>query len=75
MKNEAYIEYNNINSQWNNGHLYVYVNGELKERIFVDEYLDEQKDNENVFTVYDIIDIFKQKYGITKVIIKENNWR
>ena len=61
---KSYIEYDNKNSMWNNGHVHVYVKDELVESIFVDE------DNP-----YDIIDRMKDKYSISKVITKEHNWR
>ena len=66
------IEYENRNSQWNSGHIMVYVKGELMEHIFVDEYLE---NNEDMHGVDDIIDLMKIKYGIKKVVEDVHNWR
>ncbi len=66
------IEYENRNSQWNSGHIMVYVKGELMEHIFVDEYLE---NNEDMYGVDDIIDLMKIKYGIKKVVEDVHDWR
>lgn len=68
------IEYENRNSQWNSGHISVYVRGKLMEHIFVDEYLENNK-HEDVAGVDDIIDLMKAKYGIRKVVEDAYNWR
>lgn len=70
----SYIEYDNQNSMWNNGHILVYKKGELKERIFVDDFVESNTD-EDIWGADDIIDKMKQKYAISKVIRKEHNWR
>ena len=72
---KTYIEYDNINSMWNNGHLSVYINGELKESIFVDDFLEEHENNDDISSVDDIIDILKLKYEIDNVITIDHNWR
>lgn len=70
----TYIEYDNINSMWDNGHITVYVKGELKEQIFVDEYLENNTDDD-VYSADCIIDLMKEKYGIDIVERNEHNWR
>ena len=74
MGSGTYIEYNNQNSQWSNGHISVYVAGELKEHICVDEFMEKNTD-EDIWSADDIIDKLKEKYGITKVLRNEHNWR
>jgi hypothetical protein len=69
----SYIEYDNTNNMHNDGHIRVYVKGKLVESIFVDEYKEE---NEDIYSAYEIIDLMKLKYKITRVIVKEGyNWR
>ena len=76
-RKKTYIKYDNRNSQWNDGHVLVYVKDELKEQIFVDDYREKHEDIENdVFIdAYSIIDEMKQKYGIEKVIEDVYDWR
>ena len=73
FQKKSYIKYDNRNSQWNDGWVEVYVKGELKELISVDDYRSEI-DGERM-NVYDIIDLMKSKYGIDKVIEDVHNWR
>lgn len=69
----TYIEYDNTNNQWNNGHITVYIKGNLQEHIFVNDIIE---DNTNdIYTPENIIDNLKQKYSISKVIKIEHNWR
>lgn len=74
MFRRNYIEYDNTNSMWNNGHIYVYKNKKIVKSIFVDDFL-ENADDEDICGVDDIIDMLKQKYNIKKVKYKEFNWR
>ena len=76
-RKKTYIKYDNSNSQWNDGHVLVYVKDELKEQIFVDDYREKYEDIENdVFIdAYSIIDEMKQKYGINKIIEDVYDWR
>lgn len=67
--NKNYIEFDYSNSQWNSGTISVYIKGELIEYIFVDN-------DEGGRNSYDIIESFKEKYNLTKVIeIKGYDWR
>lgn len=74
FKRNDYIFYDNRNSQHNDGCVNVYLKGKLVEWVFVDEYLEENKDP-NITGVYDIIDMFKEKYSITKVKEDIFDWR
>lgn len=76
-KPRNYIEYNNTNSQWNDGYIYVYLKGELVQHFSVDEIHDMLWEFDEVFDLYDFIDDLKIKYGITKVVEKSdvNKWR
>lgn len=69
-----YIEYDNKNSMWNNGHILVRQNGEVLEHIFVDDFMENNID-EDIWGAYDIIDMLKKKYNISEVKIYEHNWR
>lgn len=65
--NKDYIEFDYSNDQWNSGTISVYIKGELIEYIFIDS--DGRSSD-------DIIDFFKEKYNLTKVIeIKGYDWR
>jgi hypothetical protein len=70
MKNR--IDYNNTNSMYNSGHINVYIDNKSVEYIFVDDFLEENKD---AHCADDIIDLLKEKYNIQKVIRYEVNWR
>lgn len=74
ITSKTYIEYNNINNVWNDGYISVYVKGDLKEQIFVDDFMEKNTDEE-ISDVDDIIDKMKEKYHIDKVIYKDYNWR
>lgn len=69
---KTYIEWDNTNSQWNDGHITVYEDGEILESFSVDEYFEK---NDVEYDTFDLIDILKEKYGIKKFIHKEHNWR
>lgn len=56
-----FIEFNDENYLWNSGHVFVYLNGELVENIFIDD-TDKSAD--------EIIEEMKEKYNIYKVIEK-----
>jgi len=73
-RKKTQIEYDNKNSMWNDGHILVYVKGELKEHIFVDDFMEVNTDDD-IWGAEDIIDKMKEKYAIDKVIRKEHNWR
>lgn len=73
-RKKTYIEYDNRNSQWNDGWVSVYVKDELKEHISVDEFLEENTDD-NIYCADDIIDIMKEKYNIDKVVRDVYDWR
>jgi hypothetical protein len=71
MENSNYIEYDNTNDQWNNGHIHVYKDGVLIESFFVDDLADQIED----FDRYDFIEGLKKTHKIDKVIEKYSNWR
>lgn len=73
-RKKSYIEYYNINSMWNSGHIAVWVDGEFVELINVDDYLEHTTD-EDIYSPACIINMLKQKYNIKKVIRKEYDWR
>lgn len=60
----SYIYYENVNTMWNDGTIFVYVGGKVIKQIFVND------DNP-----YDIIDNLKEEYKIKRVKEKHNNWR
>lgn len=71
---KTYIEFNNMNSTYNNGYVYVFVDGEMKEHISVDKYL-ESDEGKDMYCAEEIIDRKKAQYNISEVIRKEHDWR
>lgn len=77
------IVYNNVNDMWNNGYISVYVKGTLVESIYVDDYIDKHKNDDGnigsesdpTIDAYDIIEILKKKYSISRVIVNAPNWK
>ena len=59
MKN--YIEFDDTNYLWNSGHLNVYLNGELVESVFIDDYPDSTMD--------ELFEHLAKKYNITKELV------
>lgn len=76
-RKKTYIKYDNINSQWNDGYVLVYIKDELKEHISVDDYREKHQDIDNDIFISSssIIEDMKQKYGIDKVIKDVYDWR
>lgn len=68
----SHIDYCNMNSQINMGEIYVYVKGELKETIDVDDYLES---HDEFYCPDDIIDEMINKYQIKKVNKRIYDWR
>ena len=76
-RKKTYIKYDNINSQWNDGYVLVYIKDELKENISVDDYREKHQDIDNDIFISSssIIEDMKQKYGIDKVVEDVYDWR